>query len=250
MRAARWLTFFVFAVAAACGRTANDADHADETTNVAGSESSKQKEPGASGKGSGQGGSPSSSSGTGLGATSSGGHDDVAGAPTLPTDDMTAAGGSCNCDPDITLCLPGYVLSEKPGSCCHCVVDCLSVGCLELDCPAGTHEAQGDDECCPSCVDDQPLSCKEARQKYAELRSELLSDFQSLGCQSDEGCSRFWEDNRCATTCGTPIPTEARVAMEDELEDFAEPTCSNCPQQQPIPCPRPFPSTCVDGICQ
>lgn len=247
MRAAHWLTLLAFGVAAACGgHTANDTD---ETTNVAGSTNSKQKDPAPAGKASGQGGSDGSSGGTGSGATSSGGQVDVAGAATLGVENAAGAGGSCHCDPEMQ-CDPGYVVSEEPGKCCRCVLDCLSVGCVELDCPAGTHEVQESWECCPSCVEDEPLSCEEAKQKYDGKRSELVSQAQSVGCKVDDDCSRFWEQNRCNQTCGAPIPEAAREALEDELDAFAEDNCSNCPEPDPIPCARPLPPTCVDGACQ
>jgi hypothetical protein len=159
------------------------------------------------------------------------------------------AAGACSCEDDI-ICEPGFVVSQDPAKCCRCVLDCLSVGCVEVDCPEGSHAIQEDDACCPSCVLDQPLSCDEAREKYDYLRTLLLADAGSVLCTTDEDCSRFEEDNRCSVTCGTAVPVAELDAIEEQLSDFAEHSCTNCPKQQPIPCGRPFPARCVDGACQ
>jgi hypothetical protein len=255
MRAVRWLSLLALGVIAACGGHTGTmlAGGREDTNEVGGSANAKQSDSDVSGAATARAGSSAASGGSassgGSGSASGGARSSTAGAPSVGT---AGNAGSCTCraDPGEIACEPGYVLSLDPERCCHCVLDCPSVGCLDLDCPAGSHEAQEDDECCPSCVMDQPLSCDEAQQKYDERRGQLLEKHESLGCVDDAGCAQFWEDNRCNLTCGTPIPIAAQVAIEDELETFAEGTCGNCPRQKPIPCARPLPSTCVDGRCQ
>jgi hypothetical protein len=252
MHFARWLPLLVIGVAGACGGHTDNTDtgspdRAAEATDVGGSgASTKQGGPSAAGKTAGRAGATSPNAGS---PSRSSGGDGSAGEPTASMPETAGAGGSCDCEPDM-ICEPGYVVSQDPSKCCRCVVDCLSVGCLELDCPAGSHEAQDDYECCPSCVADQPLTCAQAREKYEQRRGELMASIESMGCTDDADCTYFWEDNRCDVTCGTPLPLAGRDAIEDELDDFAEQSCTNCPQEQPIECPRPLPSTCVDSVCQ
>lgn len=231
----------VLGVAVACGgRTSFLApDQSDETGGSAGATSQGGK--------SNAGGKPSR-----------GGNPGVAGSLVFPiagtgsTLGGTSTGGSpCKCEP-LEECAPGYYRASQPGFCCAggpCLLDCREVGCtdIDLDCQPGMHVGTLPGECCPSCVPDNPPSCETAKKLYMEFRAEALARFGLLGCFP--GCAMAGESNRCAVTCGTPVVTVARDALEEELGLFAEATCSACPlPTKPVCLPTP-PLSCNVGEC-
>jgi len=163
----------------------------------------------------------------------------------------TAGTGPCLCLG--VFCSVGSKWVPDPSVCCggECVLACDDVACSDVDltCRPGKHVGLLADECCPQCVPDAPPSCDLAMQAYREFRIERLTKYQSAGCQ-DSGCALFSESNRCASTCGAPIASAFRDAIEEELSVFAEQTCSQCPKQFPNPCPSAPPFSCIDNSCQ
>jgi hypothetical protein len=199
-----------------------------------GAGSSKAGAPGAGTKPPGNPGNPGTGTPIGVGGTSG----------AVPPTGGASTGGSSTCGPCMQIgCTTGYVLAPpKPGDCCssECVLDCRDEGCSDIDlgCREGFHVGTLADECCPRCLPDMPLPCEVAIQRYERLRTELIAKYQGLGCSS-RGCVVFGESNRCRSTCGTPIPYEARDLIEEDLGNFAADWCGECPRELPQPCPAP-----------
>lgn len=167
-------------------------------------------------------------------------------------DEQAGTGGTGTCICLQIGCSPGFEWVPDPKVCCagECVLACDGEACsdIDLDCRPGMHVGRLPDECCPLCVPDNPPSCDQAMMLYQEYRSQRLNKYQSAGCQ-DGGCTLFSEVNRCAFTCGSPIASEFRDAIAEDLDLFAEQTCAACPKQFAHPCPRPEVS-CIDNVCQ
>jgi hypothetical protein len=120
-------------------------------------------------------------------------------------------------------------------------LDCRGMDCIDkdLDCAPGSHPDTLPNECCPSCVIDEPPPCDQAQVLYYNYRKSLLVEYASRGCTAS-GCASFVENNRCTITCGTLIPAQWSTRIEEELMLFAEETCSSCPEPQ-VPACLPWP---------
>lgn len=203
-------------------------------------------------------GTPSRSGNTSVGGrTSQAGSFAMAGTLSInlggsgTTLDGTGTGG-CSCGvPDE--CAPGYYRELDPGGCCSsmpCVLDCRDVPCSDIymDCGPGMHRGTFPGQCCPTCVPDNPGSCQEAQELYERFRAETFGKYGYLDCTS-RGCAIAVESNRCSVTCGTLVSAIGRDAIEEELELFAEATCSICPPPtEPVCLPKP-PASCNVGEC-
>lgn len=163
----------------------------------------------------------------------------------------SATGGSEGCVCLGIGCGEGYVRRPDPNNCCGtCVLDCEDVSCTEQDCQSGSHAEQLAGECCPVCVMDDAVPCAQAQKLYQDFRAQLLASYEGQSCLQETECTTFWESNRCASTCGTPVGLDARDSFDEELSAFAEQTCTSCPAPTPIPCPMHPALRCVDGNCE
>jgi hypothetical protein len=189
---------------------------------------------------------PDEPAGTGGGGASGG-------SGKVPVAGSTSSAGTGPCLCIGVGCDAGLEWVPEPGVCCagKCVLVCDDVACSDIDlgCRPGMHIGTLPDECCPLCVPDNPPSCDVAMKLYEEFRTQRLAKYQSAGCQ-DRGCAVFGENNRCASTCGAPIPSAFRDLIEEDLTLFAEQTCAACPKSFPIPCPATPPFACIDNSCQ
>ena len=188
------------------------------------------------------------------GKTSPGGSFSVAGTLSIGVGGRsniggTGVGGSSTCICELPEeCAPGYYRKIDPGTCCGsgpCVLDCRDVSCIEidLDCRAGMHVGTLPGNCCDTCVPDNPPSCLEAQELYKQFRADTFGKYGALSC-TPRGCAIASESNRCSITCGTLVPAVGRDAIEEELELFAEATCSMCPlPTKPVCLPKP-PASC------
>jgi hypothetical protein len=227
-----------------------------------GGTSNKSPTTGGPGKGvpSSAGNGPNTSSGTG-GSPSASGPSAPGGAPvpttggTLGMGASSSAGAAVMCGPCRSpVCPAGYVpVPPEPGVCCSsgCQLDCSNVFCsdIDLDCGPGFHVGTLPDECCAQCLRDDPIPCEVAKAQYQMLRSERIAKYQALGCDP-RGCFLFQERNRCSSSCGTPIPRDARDLIEEDLANWAWDNCTECPQPDEQPCLEPPASGCVANQCQ
>lgn len=130
--------------------------------------------------------------------------------------------------------------------------------CPDIDCRAGYEAKPNPNGCCSVCVPSTDpcadgsceMACAEAKAKYQELRQQVLMKYQAPACGMPSGCFLFQEDNRCAVTCGTPIPRTMRDFAEEDLYNFAFENCGVCPELPRPDCPPNPPAVCLDDVCQ
>ena len=103
------------------------------------------------------------------------------------------------------------------------------------DCPDGSDEAN-----CPD-------PCVQAQTSYAQFRAELLDKYGSVGCENSTDCTLEVEDNACAYSCNTALPSSMTNNFLSNLKNSAT-GCVNCPAPVRVTCDG-LVAECVNGKC-
>jgi hypothetical protein len=86
------------------------------------------------------------------------------------------------------------------------------------------------------------------RASYSQLRDQLVEKYSSGGCKVDTDCALVFEDNACASNCGTAIPKALADGFASNLDATAAASCATCPPPIKPPC-APLAAVCSNGKC-
>jgi hypothetical protein len=92
-------------------------------------------------------------------------------------------------------------------------------------------------------------ACVAGKAAYQQKRAQVLQRLSSSSCTTDTDCSKLWETNACVSTCGVATPAAGVDAAGQELNAFAQSSCSSCPPIPVPPCVPPQPIQCLEGRC-